>query len=135
MSKGYPIGQVAALLGVTVDTLRYYEKIGLLPPVSRDSGGRRRYDQDDLVRFRFIQRAKKMDFTLAEIAELLKLRTEPLQAKGEIQRLVRQKLSEIDNRMHELAVLRSELDSLLNQCQSDSACCPIVSHMEEGDKG
>ena len=69
----YRIGDITSLTSLTADTLRYYEKIKLLPRVARTEGGIRQYDDKDLSRLRFIQRAQKMDFSLAEISKLLNL--------------------------------------------------------------
>ncbi len=64
------IGEVSQSTGLSADTLRYYERIGLLPRVVRASSGRRRYSDRDISRLQFIQRAQRMNFTLAEIADL-----------------------------------------------------------------
>ncbi len=135
MGRNYRIGQLAAELGLGIDTLRYYEKLGLLCDVSRDTGGRRIYTQQDYTRLRFIQRAKAMGFTLAEIAELLRLRTAPLEAKEEIQSLTRHKLAEIEARIEMLETLRNELHELLDECQQKTSCCPIMAKMDDvGDR-
>ena len=66
----HTIGWVSSQLGMSIDTLRYYEKIGLLPPVRRTASGQRRYSSPDLSRLRFIRRAQGMGFSLEEIAQL-----------------------------------------------------------------
>ena len=81
------IGEAALLLGLSHDTLRYYERIGLLPPIARTPAGVRRYQSDDLSRLRFIQRTKSMGFTLDEIAALLKMRAAPREARQKVRRL------------------------------------------------
>ena len=132
MGKSYRIGQVAAELGLGIDTLRYYEKLGLLSDITRDCGGRRIYSENDLSRLRFIQRAKEMDFTLAEISGLLKLRTSPLQAKAEIKSLTQHKLADIETRIEKLENLKQELRTLLAECEQQPCCCPILDKMDKG---
>jgi len=66
--KSYRIGELSSLLGLSADTLRYYEKIRLLPPVTRNASRLRLYDDKDVSRLHFIRRAQRMNFTLAEIA-------------------------------------------------------------------
>ena len=66
--KSYRIGELSSLLGLSADTLRHYEKIRLLPPVTGNASGLRLYDDKDVSRLHFIRRAQRMNFTLAEIA-------------------------------------------------------------------
>lgn len=127
--SGMAIGAVAGRTGLSVDTLRYYERIGLLPRVSRDNGGRRRYGDDALARLRFIQRAQRMNFRLDEIARLLEMRTDPQRARDSVQRLTAEKLSEVDARLRDLAVLRNELSLLVNLCQTVHGSCPILAEL------
>ena len=77
MTIQYRIGQAAEALGLSVDTLRYYEKRRLLPPVSRNNAGIRVYGDRDMSRLKFIRRAQKMDFSLDEIGQLLSMRENP----------------------------------------------------------
>ena len=97
--KSYRIGDVTKLLGISADTLRYYEKIGLLPAINRAVSGIRVYYERDLSRLRFIRRAQKMKFSLKEIAELLKMREDPQHARDEVRMLTRTKLSEIEEHL------------------------------------
>ncbi|NIR61240.1 MAG: MerR family transcriptional regulator, partial [Gammaproteobacteria bacterium] len=102
----YRIGDVARTLDISVDTLRYYERIGLLPPVARTGGGTRLYGERDLSRPRFIQRAQKTGFSLDEVRQLLHMREDPAGARDEIRVLTRDKLDEIESRLADLTVLR-----------------------------
>lgn len=126
------IGQVSKGLGLSADTLRYYEKIGLLPKVGRSASGIRQYTEKDLSNLRFIQRAQKMNFSLAEIAKLMKMRNEPQHAKEEIRKLTANKLAQIDEHVNELTLLRNELTLLLNLCQGTDGECPVIEHLEAG---
>ena len=123
------IGDIARLLHLSADTLRYYEKIGLLPRVSRSPSGIRRYGEKDLSRLRFIRRAQNMGFSLAEIAQLLALRDNPQGARASVRKLTAAKLDEVETRLKELTLLRNEMRLLLNLCQGAKAGCPIIETM------
>ncbi len=129
----YRIGEASKILGLSIDTLRYYEKIGLLKPISRSGNGVRVYDTNDLSRLEFIQRAKTMKFTLTEIATLLVLRDEPQSARNDVRELTRRKLAEVETRIEELDALRQELSLLINQCSKSRQGCPIIAEIN-GDK-
>jgi MerR family copper efflux transcriptional regulator len=121
----YRIGQVTEVLGLTADTLRYYEKIGLLPPVHRHNAIRF-YSEKDLSRLQFIKRAQKMGFALDEIGDLLTFRENPQTARPQVRQLAQTKLVAIHNRVAELTHLQNELTLLLNLCSTSSDGCPIL---------
>ncbi len=125
----YKIGDLKQLLGISADTLRYYEKIGLLS-VSRTESGIRQYDKSDISRLRFIKRAQKMNFSLAEIADLLKMRDDPQHARNEVRQLTAQKLKEMEQHLDELTTLRNELTLLMNLCRGGGDGCPIIDGIE-----
>ena len=131
--KSYRIGGVTKLLGISADTLRYYEKIGLLPAINRTVSGIRVYLERDLSRLRFIRRAQKMQFSLKEIAELLKMREDPQHARDEVRILTRSKLSEVEEHLDDLQFLRNELQLLLNLCTASENGCPIIEGIDEDD--
>ncbi len=114
--SSFSIGEMATRLGMSTDTLRYYEKIGLLPRPLRDSGGRRRYVDADLARLLFIQRAQAMNFSLAEIGHLLQLRERPQKTRADVRHLAGEKLAQVELRLKSLRLLRNELRLLLNLC-------------------
>lgn len=132
--KSYRIGEVNKLLGISADTLRYYEKIRLLPPIGRTDAGIREYLERDLSRLRFIRRAQKMRFSLKEIAELLKMRENPQTARDEVRLLTRSKLTEIEEHLDDLQFLRNELQLLLNLCTASEDGCPIIESIDEGKR-
>jgi len=127
----YRIGDVTEKLGLSADTLRYYEKIGLLPAVGRNGAGIRLYNDQDLSRLKFIRRAQKMDFTLAEIAELLKMREAPQKARKRVRELTAHKLAEVDARLAELKTLRNELALLMNICSAGGKSCGIIKEINK----
>ena len=129
--KTHRIGDVTRLLGISADTLRYYEKIGLLPAIGRTASGIRRYDERDLSRLRFIRRAQKMRFRLKEIAELLNMREDPQHARDEVRILTRNKLVEVEEHLDDLQFLRNELQLLLNLCAATEDGCPIIESFEQ----
>ncbi len=127
----YKIGDVTKLTGLSADTLRYYEKIQLLPRVARNASGLRQYDDRDLSRLKLIQRAQKMNFSLSEIADLLKMREDPQQARDEVRQLTEEKLAEVDEYLAALTTLRNELQLLLNLCRGSKDGCPIIEGIDE----
>ncbi len=127
----YQIGEVTKRLNISADTLRYYEKIKLLPRISRSASGLRLYCNKDLSRLKFIRRAQRMGFSLEEIAQLLSFRESPQQAKPEIRQLASEKLVEIENHLKELEHLRNELKLLVNLCLGSKEGCPIIEGLED----
>ncbi len=126
----YRIGDVTKQFNVTADTLRYYEKIGLFPNVSRTASGVRQYNDKDLSRLRFIKRAQYMNFTLDEIKDLLEMRAAPQTAKDSIRQLTALKLSAIEGQVSELTTLKNELTLLLNLCRGSEDGCPIIEDLD-----
>lgn len=131
----FSIGEVSRKTGLSHDTLRYYEKLGLLKKVARDAGGRRRYDDGDLSRLAFIQRAQAVNFSLQEIGQLLKFRDNPMAAKADVLNLTEQKCHEVITQIEQLEALRTELDLLLNLCRSESGGeCPIIGCLDTSER-
>jgi DNA-binding transcriptional MerR regulator len=129
----YRIGDVTKKIGLSADTLRYYEKIKLLPKISRNNSGIREYDDKDISRLKFIQRAQKMNFSLVEISDLLKMRENPQKVRDEVRLLTADKLLEVDERLQSLTTLRNELQLLLNLCQGSENGCPIIEGLDESE--
>ncbi len=127
------IGQVAELLEISQHTLRYYEKISLLSPVGKNSGGRREYLDKDIERVRFIKRAQRMNFSLEEIRELINIDQTELVKKPQAQRLVKEKLGEIEESLKDLNRLKQDLGQMLEACISsdDDEDCPIISGIKD----
>jgi DNA-binding transcriptional MerR regulator len=126
----YRIGEAAEILRMSVDTLRYYERIGLMPSVGRMASGIRRYTDEDIARLRFIQRAQLMNFSLAAIGELLEFRKNPRRSKKKVRALAMDKLGEIDARLASLKKLRAELGELVEACPGSGNNCAIISGIE-----
>jgi len=128
------IGEVVTELGISADTLRYYEKIKLIPNVQRNGAGVRFYNDKNLSHIRFIKRAQKMGFSLEEIAQLLRFRENPQKAKPNVRELAHQKLMEIEEHLTELNTLRDELRLLTNLCGASPDGCPILESIGQGEK-
>jgi MerR family copper efflux transcriptional regulator len=102
MSQRFTIGQLARRAGVGVETVRFYERQGLLAPPPRGTSGYRQYPQDAVARLHFIRRAKALGFSLREIRELLSLQVDPTGSSGEVQARAHAKLADIDGTIRTL---------------------------------
>ena len=125
------IGDVTKRLNISADTLRYYEKIHLLLPISRSASGLRNYSEKDISRLKFIKRAQRMGFSLEEIGHLLDFREAPQEAKPDVRQLAGEKLADIKEHLRELKTLRDELTLLINLCATSEDGCPIIEGLED----
>lgn len=124
------IGKLAAMGEVGVETVRFYQRRGLLPVPERNGGGVRRYDPSDLARLRFIRSAQKAGFTLEEIRELLALDAGTDHARA--RQLAEARLEAIDARLAELSAARASLARLAEQCAAGgNEPCPILTAFEK----
>ncbi len=125
-------GQMASLAGVNVETLRFYERKGLLPAPRRTPGGFRQYTRDDLRRLRFIQTAKRHGFTLSEIKELLDLRVSPESTCAQVQQKAQEKIAVINQKLRELQRMKQALQTLAASCHGSGPAgdCPILEAFE-----
>ena len=126
MEAGLTIGRLAESAQVNVETVRYYQRRGLMREPARPTGGVRRYSDDDVRRIRFIKRAQQLGFTLEEITNLLKL--EDGRSCRETEQLAQQKLSLVEARITDLQRLRKTLRDLIDRCDSGRGriTCPII---------
>ncbi len=135
MAELMSMRQACEATGLSADTLRYYEKIGLLTRVPRSAGGARRYDRRTLEQIRFIQRAKAMRFTLEEIRDLLRFRESPQTSREEVRALARRKQALIREQIEQMAHLEKELQLLLNLCTRSNCGCPILEGLDNKGGG
>jgi Hg(II)-responsive transcriptional regulator len=121
------IGKLADAAEVGIDTVRFYERAGLLRKPQRTAAGYRLYAESDAARLRFIRRAKALGFSLDEVAELLRL-NDGGGRRGAVRALAEQRLSEIEQKLTELSRMRNTLRHLIHQCHGDGplAGCPII---------
>jgi len=122
----FKIGEVTKKTGMSADTLRYYEKFGLITDVARNTSGIRLYSEKNLSHLNFIKRAQHMNFSLNEIKSLLSMREDPQHAKDSVRQLTADKLKNIEQQLTELSTLRNELTLLLNLCRGSKDGCPII---------
>ena len=125
---------VAKAAGVNVQTLRYYERRGLVPEPSRRASGYREYEPGTVQRVGFIKRAQQLGFTLDEVTELLDLRDAAGRARPGAQALGAAKIATIDEKLRQLGAMRAALTQLINACACDltSLECPIIEALEDG---
>jgi MerR family copper efflux transcriptional regulator len=125
------IGTLAKRAGVSIDTVRYYEKSGLLAPESRLASGYRRYSDEQVSRLRFIRRAQELGFTLKDIRELLGISKQKDVAK--VKRAAERKLADVEARLVALTRMRDGLATLVATCPGHgrAADCPILKALGE----
>lgn len=123
------IGEVARRVGIPIDTVRYYERNGLLPPPARRASGYRDYHDSDIARLNFVLHAKALGFTLIEIRELLQLSDAVEGDMANIRGLAASKLQDIEQRIAQLARVRDALKGLVDACpgRGHVSGCPIRS--------
>lgn len=130
------IGELAHAAGVNIETVRYYERQGVMPEPKRRESGYREYSAEDVLRLRFIKRAQQLGFSLKEISELLSLRVSPETTCGDIKEQAEAKLINIEDRIQALQRMKSALTKLVADCRDDQPgnACPILEYLnEEGD--
>ena len=131
MPQTYRIGDLAARLSVPVETIRYYEREGLLPKPARSEGNYRLYAEGELTRLEFILHCRTLDMTLQEIRTLLKLRDAPEQGCAEVNALLDEHIGHVTERMRALKRLHIELKALRAHCEVPSASkdCGILQEL------
>ncbi|MFZ0007632.1 MAG: MerR family DNA-binding protein [Steroidobacteraceae bacterium] len=129
MPRPYTIARLASAAGIHVETVRYYQRLRLVPEPARPPGGIRRYSERDADRLRFIKRAQTMGFTLTEVASLLKLQER--RSCRATRELAATKLRLLDARIRELRDLRKELAGLVADCDANTqdADCPVIQRL------
>ena len=130
--RHFTIGKLADQAGVGIDTVRFYERRGLLPKPQRTASGYRLYDESSISRIRFVRRAKRLGFTLSEIEILLQLQDKGGR-KSEVKAITTRKLEQIDTKISDLSRMREVLTALASECsgQGNIATCPIIEAIAE----
>ena len=130
MEKSLTIGVVAKQAGIGVETIRFYQREGLLTEPPKPETGFRQYPPETIERIRFIQRAKELGFTLAEIGTLLQLSASDCTATRE---LTQQKLDAVRAKITDLQAMEAALDELVTTCKSSQPTdsCPIIAALTE----
>ena len=127
------IGDLAQASATGVETIRYYERQGLLPAPARTAGNFRVYDDAHLERLRFIRHCRNLDMTLDEIRTLLRLRDAPSQDCGEVNALLDEHIGHVTHRIRELRTLQKDLKALRERCPTPHALadCGILNGLEQ----
>lgn len=131
---GLTIGQVAKAAKVNVETVRYYEKVGLIPQPPRTESKYRLFPSEVIQRIKFIKKAQDLGFTLSEIKTLLYISDSKDFDCREVQQFAFQKLDEIELKIHDLLEMKSILQDLTNRCPGQGSIgeCPIIKEFKEG---
>ena len=121
------IGKASKLSELTVKTVRYYANIDLVRPNQSSLTGYREYSEEDVLKLKFIGKARKFNFSINECRELLSLYENQNRPSKEVKKITLEKVSEIDKKLNELKNLRDELNYLANNCNGDDRPnCPIL---------
>ncbi len=128
------ISQAAERSGVPAKTIRYYEEIGLIPPAERTAGGYRQYGAKDVDTLRFINRARSLGFSVAEVEALLGLWRDRRRASRDVRAMAERHLAVIEQKIAELEGMRATLRDLVGRCHGDDRPdCPILMELAEAD--
>ncbi len=134
--KPLRIGQVASDAGIGVETVRFYERKGLVKAPPRSASGYREYPPAVVARFRFIKRAKELGFTLREIKELLSLRLDPATTCADVKGRAEAKITDIEARIRSLRKMKKALVKLTAACsgRGTSSECPILEALDQQEE-
>jgi MerR family transcriptional regulator, copper efflux regulator len=132
-AKELLIGQLADAADVGVETIRFYEREGMLPEPPRSNAGYRLYDAEAVRRIRFIRKAKDLGFTLSDTKELLELRVTATSSCDDVAERARQKITAVEDRIRELNRVRRILHDLVEACatRAETAECPILEVLDD----
>ena len=127
------IGALSKKSGIGIETIRYYERIGVLAPVGRKTSGYRVYDNDSSRTLRFLKNAQGLGFSLAEIKDLLKLRVNKASRCEDVQIRAAKHLQDVEDKIKKLESIQVILSKLIRQCQTrkTSNSCPILECFED----
>lgn len=128
MKENLSIGTLSKLSGVAIETIRYYERIGVLKPHARKASGYRIFNEEAYKTLRFLKNAQELGFSLAEIKDLLKLQARTVSRCEEVQTRASKHLRSVEEKMEKLMNISSVLSRLIKQCRSSktSERCPIL---------
>lgn len=133
MSKPLTIGVLARDSGVNLETIRFYERSGLMPAPQRSPSGYRHYQQQDVRRLRFIRRGRELGFSLEEIRSLLDLAAHPESPCASADQMVREHLDAIESRIRDLQNMHTELSKLADCHSNQAEHCRLLEALDERD--
>jgi DNA-binding transcriptional MerR regulator len=139
VSQAAKIGQVAQETGLSIDTIRFYEKQGLLKRSPRTEGGFRLFGTSDIETLKFVRKAQELGFSLNEIRELLILRADQVPACSHVKELLDQKLMAVQQKIAQLQNLERSLKGALQKCKRElktsapehKECCPVIEEINQ----
>ena len=133
-SDSLGIGDLARATATKVETIRYYERTGLLPPPPRTAGNYRAYGQHHLGRLSFIRRARDLGFSIEQVKALLDLADQRERSCDAVDTIAREHLSEVERKLADLTALRRELTTLIGQCRHGTVAeCRIIEVLAPAD--
>ena len=135
--KALTIGKVANRAGIGIETVRFYEREGLIAEPPRDeSSGYRRYPEDTVSRLRFVKKAKELGFSLKEIGELLSLKARPSGSCADVRARATDKIENINQKIEVLEAMRGALMGLVEECSGTGPRteCPILNALDAGEE-
>jgi DNA-binding transcriptional MerR regulator len=122
----FTIGKASEQSGVNIETIRYYEREGIVPKPGRSAGGRRLYSSDEIAKLRFVRRCRDLGFPISIIQTFLSLTMQSDRSCGEVKTMAENHLSEIAAKIENLMRLREALLSLSKNCDDGTAACPML---------
>ena len=126
------IGTAAKLTKLTIKTLRYYSNIGLVNPKKNNMTSYREYSEEDILKLKFVGKARKFDFNIQECRELLSLYENKERSSREVKRITLEKIAQLDDKLKDLNELRTALNYLANNCHGDNRPnCPILEELSK----
>ena len=120
------IGELARAAGVKAETIRYYEREGIVPKPGRSAGGRRLYSSDEIAKLRFVRRCRDLGYPISIIQTFLSLTAQTGRSCGEVKTMAEDHLGEINAKIENLTRLREALLSLSKNCDDGTAACPML---------
>ena len=127
------IGELAQATGTKAETIRYYEREGILPYADRTDSNYRDYSKDHLATLTFVRRARELGFSMAQVRELLALSDRDDKPCQDVDRLVRSQIDEVQRKIDDLTAMRDELSRMLAACDTDRiGQCRIVESLANG---
>ena len=127
MAKAVHIGEAAKLAGLSVDTIRFYQKLGLIRSVGRSAGGYRVFDGERIRDLTFVRHAQELGFSLTEVRELLTLRQRH-HVCSEVQSMLQRKLVDVREKINSLSRLEAELAKAFRNCNRELRLKPVIKH-------
>lgn len=126
------IGEAARRSGINIETIRFYEREGIVPAPGRSTGGRRVYATDDVDRLVFVKRCRDLGFSLRDVRALLALRCAESDQCDEVRTISKRHISDVRDKIRDLRRLERALVSLVSECQEGRADCPALKGLFSG---